>query len=233
MSTSTRTPRGTLESRPFSNPQFPPEALRNPNGPAPGGQGAPGGLPTPGADSRARIGYAYVREALPSADDATARMDMADAQIELLKIGDFAKLAGTNLRTLRYYEELDLLIPASRSQGGFRYYRRTDLNRLNMIHDLQALGLPLERIRELMATRDGKGARKGFIEKVRMALNEQDGLLAKRVAELEAQRSRIAEAISKLANCEQCKHNPQSDNNYCEPCQMTGQRLPETLSALF
>ena len=75
-------------------------------------------------------------------------------EVELLKIGEFAKFAQTNLRTLRYYEELGLLTPASRSQGGFRYYRRTDVNRLAMIRDLQSLGLQLERIRELMATRE-------------------------------------------------------------------------------
>ncbi|MEO6708540.1 MAG: MerR family transcriptional regulator [Planctomycetota bacterium] len=158
---------------------------------------------------------------------------MVEAQIELLKIGDFAKLAGTNLRTLRYYEELGLLIPASRSQGGFRYYRRTDLNRLGMIHDLQSLGLALDRIRDLMATREQGGTRKEFLAKVLTALNEQDRLLELRVAELAAQRNNIASAVSKLNDCGSCKHAPQSDNNYCEPCQMTGERLPATLSALF
>jgi DNA-binding transcriptional MerR regulator len=158
---------------------------------------------------------------------------MVEAHVELLKIGDFAKLAGTNLRTLRYYEELGLLIPASRSHGGFRYYRRTDLHRLGMIHDLQALGLPLERIRELMATRDHGGPRKEFLAKVRAALNEQDRLLQVRVTELEAQRARIALATTKLNDCEGCKHAPHNDNNYCEPCQMTGEHLPATLSALY
>jgi hypothetical protein len=42
---------------------------------------------------------------------------------KLLKIGAFAELAGTNLRTLCYYEEVGLLQPAARSSGGFRYYR--------------------------------------------------------------------------------------------------------------
>ena len=158
---------------------------------------------------------------------------MIEAQIELLKIGDFAKLAGTNLRTLRYYEEMGLLIPASRSQGGFRYYRRTDLNRLTMIHELQSLGLPLERIRDLMATRESGSPRKEFLAKVREALTEQDHLLAARIAELEAQRAGLGAAITKLLDCEVCKHSPTSDNNYCEPCQMTGQRLPGSLSALF
>jgi DNA-binding transcriptional MerR regulator len=181
-----------------------------------------------------RIGYPHVRGGLASTAPTTSSQDTRpESQVELLKIGDFAKLAGTNLRTLRYYEELDLLIPASRSQGGFRYYRRTDLHRLNMIHDLQALGLPLEQIRVLMATRGANGTRKEFIQKVRAALAEQDRLLAVRIGELETQRGSIAAAVTKLANCELCKHNPQSENNYCEPCKMTGERLPETLSALF
>ena len=47
---------------------------------------------------------------------------------KLHKIGVFAKMAGTNLRTLRYYEEVGLLQPAARSNGGFRYYRDSDLN---------------------------------------------------------------------------------------------------------
>jgi len=158
---------------------------------------------------------------------------MDQAANELLKIGDFAKLAGTNLRTLRYYEEIKLLNPASRSQGGFRYYRRTDLHRLGMIHDLQALGLPLERVRELMATREFSDSRKEYLAKVRAALDEQDHLLQGRIDELKRQRASIATAVSKLKECEVCKHAPHNDNNYCEPCQMTGERLPATLSALY
>jgi DNA-binding transcriptional MerR regulator len=158
---------------------------------------------------------------------------MPEARLELLKIGDFAKLAGTNLRTLRYYEELGLLIPASRSQGGFRYYRQTDLNRLGMIQDLQSLGLPLEHIRELMATRDQGGARKDYLHKVNQALVEQERLLQKRIEELGAQRSKIAQAIGKLHECQLCRHAPNTDNNFCEPCQMTGEHLPAPVSTLY
>ena len=154
-------------------------------------------------------------------------------QPELLKIGDFARLAETNLRTLRYYEELGLLEPASRSPGGFRYYRRTDLNRLNMIRDLQELGLHLDRIRELMATRDPKDGRGAFLDRVRAALQEHDALLTERAQMLEAQRARIAQAMTKLHECEQCQHSPSDENNHCEPCCLTGKPLPSTISALF
>jgi DNA-binding transcriptional MerR regulator len=152
---------------------------------------------------------------------------------ELLKIGDFARLAGTNLRTLRYYEELGLLAPAERSQGGFRYYRATDVNRLNMIRDLQELGLHLDRIRELMATRQAPAGRSEFLGRVRQALIEQDRLLAERIATLQGQRDNLAVARAKLSECECCKHVPQAANNFCEPCVITGQPLPAKVSALY
>lgn len=155
------------------------------------------------------------------------------SQPGLLKIGDFAKVAGTNLRTLRYYEELGLLAPAQRSQGGFRYYRHTDLNRLNMIRDLQELGLHLDRIRELMSTRDAAEDRGVFLRRVREALDEQDRLLSERIAGLEEQRARIATAARKIADCQCCKLLPTSTNNFCEPCAITGEPLPAKVSALF
>jgi DNA-binding transcriptional MerR regulator len=152
---------------------------------------------------------------------------------ELLKIGDFARYADTNLRTLRYYEELGLLSPASRSQGGFRYYRRTDVNRVRMIRDLQELGLHLDRIRELLAARAADEPREVFLERVRTALEEQDRLLCARLAALEEQRRKVQVALHKTLECRNCLQMPRPDNNYCEPCSTTGEPLPEHLGALY
>ena len=151
----------------------------------------------------------------------------------LLKIGEFARLAGTNLRTLRYYEELGLLTAAARSKGGFRYYRETDKNRLNLIRDLQELGLSLDAIRELLNTRGAGEDRVAFFAQVRQALVEQDRLLAERVAHLEEQRARIREALGQVSACASCSHTPGTHNNHCEPCVLTGKPLPETVSALY
>ena len=152
---------------------------------------------------------------------------------ELLKIGTFAKLAGTNLRTLRYYEELDLVRPALRSAGGFRYYRPADLHRVRMIRDLQELGLPLERIAALLATRDSGSDRRAWLERVDQALRIQEALIDERVEALHRQRVKVAAARAKLAECSPCQHCPSAANNFCEPCQNTGQRLPDFLAALF
>lgn len=152
---------------------------------------------------------------------------------ELLKIGDFARLADTNLRTLRYYEEVGLILPANRSQGGFRYYRRTDINRVQMIRDLQELGLHLDRIRDLISARQQGEVRENFLERVREALEEQDRLLCERMKSLEEQRKKVAQALHKIGECRHCTLSPIADNNFCEPCATTGEKLPEHLSALY
>jgi DNA-binding transcriptional MerR regulator len=152
---------------------------------------------------------------------------------ELLKIGDFARLANTNLRTLRYYEELGLILPATRSQGGFRYYRQTDINRVHMIRDLQDLGLHLDKIRELISARATNELRDRFLDRVKQALEEQDRLLQSRLVALEDQRKKVAQALHKISECRHCSHSPLADNNFCDPCATTGERLPDHLSALY
>jgi DNA-binding transcriptional MerR regulator len=156
-----------------------------------------------------------------------------DKSAALIKIGDFARLADTNLRTLRYYEELGLIHPAWRSQGGFRYYRAADVHRVGMIRDLQELGLHLDRIRELMAARDSTRGREAFFARIREALEEHDRLLEQRMQTLNAQRRKVAQALHKIGECRHCALSPNAENNFCEPCTTTGESLPEHLSALF
>jgi DNA-binding transcriptional MerR regulator len=151
-----------------------------------------------------------------------------------IKIGDFARLADTNLRTLRYYEELGLLCPAARSDGGFRYYRPTDLNRVRMIQNLQELGLHLDDIGVLINCRNDLPDRTAWLAKVDEALVRQEELVAQRVGALQAQRRELASARAKLAGaCKPCTHQPEKRNNFCEPCRQSGESLPPFLSALF
>ena len=70
---------------------------------------------------------------------------------DLMQIGEFAKQADTNLRTLRYYEELGLIKPARRSSGKFRHYSLDQLKRVAAIKRLQGLGLSLDEVQEIIA----------------------------------------------------------------------------------
>lgn len=68
----------------------------------------------------------------------------------LLQIGDVAERVGLSLRTVRYYEEVGLVSPSARSEGGFRLYSDADVSRLTLVKRMKALGLTLEEMGELV-----------------------------------------------------------------------------------
>jgi DNA-binding transcriptional MerR regulator len=150
-----------------------------------------------------------------------------------LKIGEFARRAGVSLRTLRYYEELGLLQPTSRTRGKFRCYREGDLHRLRLIQSLQELGLRLERIGRLLDTPDPEVDHEGFLVQVRSALAEEEELFEQQIARLGLEREKIRTARAKLAECDTCEHVPTDANNHCDPCRVTGRALPDVLRAHY
>ncbi|SDJ14694.1 MerR HTH family regulatory protein [Lentzea albidocapillata subsp. violacea] len=58
---------------------------------------------------------------------------------EHMQIGE-AERIGLSLRTIRYYEEVGLVVPSARSQGGFRPYTEPDVQRLGVIMRMKPLG---------------------------------------------------------------------------------------------
>jgi DNA-binding transcriptional MerR regulator len=68
-----------------------------------------------------------------------------------IKIGDLAEKTGTNPPTIRYYEEIGLLPPASRRPGGQRSYGGEDVKRLVFIRRCRDFGFPIEQVRSLLA----------------------------------------------------------------------------------
>jgi len=66
-----------------------------------------------------------------------------------MRIGEVAERIGVTTRTLRYYEEVGLVTPTSRSTGGTRRYSEQDYARVLRIRELQALmGFNLDEVRE-------------------------------------------------------------------------------------
>ena len=59
------------------------------------------------------------------------------AHARLLRIQEVAAATGLTPRSIRYYEEIGLLRPAARSQGAYRLYDASDLERLGFIRELR------------------------------------------------------------------------------------------------
>ncbi|HIW63343.1 MAG TPA: MerR family transcriptional regulator [Candidatus Stackebrandtia excrementipullorum] len=70
---------------------------------------------------------------------------------DLMQIGEVAERTRLSLRTIRYYEEVGLIVPSARTSGGFRLYTDADVDRLRFVRRLKPLALSLEQIRDLVA----------------------------------------------------------------------------------
>jgi DNA-binding transcriptional MerR regulator/effector-binding domain-containing protein len=89
----------------------------------------------------------------------------------MFSIGEFARVGGVSIRTLRHYDETGLLRPAKVDPDtGYRSYRASQLGRLNRILAMKELGLSLTQARQLL---DG------------ITLEELQGMLMLRRAQLE------------------------------------------------
>lgn len=67
-----------------------------------------------------------------------------------LTIGQFARHAGLNPKTIRYYEEIGLLPQPPRNEVGYRLYFDEDLPRLRFIQRAKMLGLSLAEVKQLV-----------------------------------------------------------------------------------
>lgn len=68
-------------------------------------------------------------------------------------IGQLAERSGVSARTLRYYEDLGILVP-QRGPNGYRLYAERDERRLAQVMAMRACGLPLGTITRLLQDPD-------------------------------------------------------------------------------
>src|SRR5690349_5912834 len=119
----------------------------------------------------------------------------------MIKIGDFARLGQVSIVTLRHYDEIGLLKPASVDTfTGYRYYSVAQLPRLNRILALKDLGFSLDQIELVL-----RG----------LTLEQLRGMLKLRHAEVEQQvaheQGRLARIATRLRQIESEDHMPNYD----------------------
>lgn len=65
------------------------------------------------------------------------------------QIGELARSLGVTTRTLRLYEQLGLIDPPQRTEGGIRFYTKEDIRRIKFVLKVKELGLSLKQMQEL------------------------------------------------------------------------------------
>jgi DNA-binding transcriptional MerR regulator len=82
------------------------------------------------------------------------------ASVETLySIDEVARMTGLTPRTLRFYEEVGLLDPPTRTEGGHRKYRDEDVRRIERIKELkELLGYSLADLQTILKATELRGA---------------------------------------------------------------------------
>jgi MerR family copper efflux transcriptional regulator len=119
-----------------------------------------------------------------------------------MNIGEVARSSGVSAKMVRYYESVGLIAPAPRSEAGYRVYSQTDMHVLQFIRRARDFGLPMERIKQLVALwRDDNRASRD----VKSLALQHVAELRSKVAELSA----MADTLQELAD--QCHGNGRPD----------------------
>lgn len=152
----------------------------------------------------------------------------------LLSTGDMARLSHNTLRTVRFYEEEELLRPVQRTEGGHRLFESRELCKLRLITDLRAAGFSLDEIRDLLVTKQrcktGDDASREVCDRLARQIHD----LTTRVELLQRVASELAATRAILLDCQGC---PRSDlsSQACGSCDQMTRRdsLPNATSVLW
>jgi DNA-binding transcriptional MerR regulator len=124
------------------------------------------------------------------------------AHSRLLRIQEVAAEVGLTTRSIRYYEEIGLLEPAARSDGAYRLFDASDLERLRFIKSLRDdAGFSLAQVGQLL---EDEAARERNRERLahttdpaerRIYLDEALARVRRQIALLDAKADRLATMI--------------------------------------
>lgn len=148
-------------------------------------------------------------------------------QVTDLKIGDLAKLTGKTQRALRLYEEMGLLVPGTRTVGGFRVYGHDAIERVAWIGKLQELGFTLHQIQDLVPQQGAMA--KDAMARVRRAFADKKAEVSQQIARLQQLQLEMDASLEYLETCVDACTSHSQGTSCCGTCQMHGDALAPSL----
>lgn len=80
-----------------------------------------------------------------------------------MRIGEVTERTSLSFRTLRHWDDLGLVQPSGRTNGGFRLYTEKDVDRILIIRRMKPLGYTLDEMRDLLDVVDALTATPGDV----------------------------------------------------------------------
>ncbi|WAP71531.1 MULTISPECIES: Cu(I)-responsive transcriptional regulator [Aurantimonadaceae] len=105
-----------------------------------------------------------------------------------MNIGETAAASNVSAKMIRYYESIELIPSAVRSQAGYRVYSEAEVHTLRFIHRARELGFSIADIRRLLALWQDKNRSSAEVKAIALEYIDE---LQKKAASLEAVRDSL------------------------------------------
>src|SRR5262245_17630424 len=129
---------------------------------------------------------------------------MGNTDDRMLRVGELAKAVGKTVRAMHLYEELGLLEPAARSEGGFRLYGPDAVDRIHWIGKLQAIGFTLAEIQGFTADFRQAGSGKQATDRAPSVFAPTRAHSREQMTLLPVIENDLHEALAYLDSCQTC-----------------------------
>jgi len=139
---------------------------------------------------------------------------------KLLRVGELAKAVGKTVRAIHLYEELGLLRPMMRTDGGFRLYQPEAISRINWIIKLQAIGFKLSDIQGFIKDFEQASSGRDATDRAREVFTDKLREIRAQITQLEIIENDLNEALAYLDACQEC--SPSFAPSECSRCDHQG-----------
>jgi len=120
-----------------------------------------------------------------------------------MKIGELARLAATNVETIRYYERDGLLPIPARSEGNYRIYGEAHVHRLSFIRRCRGLDMTLDEIRVLLHFKETPQENCAEVNRL---LDRHIGHVAQRMQELQELEMQLKDLRERCSEARDAAH---------------------------
>ena len=111
-----------------------------------------------------------------------------------MNIGEVSRRTGMPSKTIRYYEEIELVSPPARGNNGYRQYTDKNVNMLDFVSRARSLGFTVEECRNLLALYEDRGRASADVRAIALThIDHIDGKLK----ELAAMRATLSTLVAK------------------------------------
>ena len=107
-----------------------------------------------------------------------------------MNIGEAASRSGLPAKTLRYYEQIGLVVPSGRRRNGYRDYSERDVRLLRFVQRARSLGFSVRECRELLALYLDRNRSSAEVKRIALARIRE---IERKLRELESMRAALLE----------------------------------------